>query len=56
LRWSGRQLIAITLVPVLCTLLLGGKFHREEDNRVMRLLQRGLSANCWRRALRHRAG
>lgn len=32
-------LIAITLVPVLCTLLLGGKFHKEEDNRVMRALQ-----------------
>lgn len=37
----GATLIAITLVPVLCTLLLGGKFHREEDNLVMRWLQRG---------------
>ncbi|QQS49179.1 MAG: efflux RND transporter permease subunit [Acidobacteriota bacterium] len=36
----GSTIIAVTLVPVLCTLLLGGKFHREEDNRVMRALQR----------------
>lgn len=35
----GSTLIAVTLVPVLCTLLLGGKFHREEENRVMRVLQ-----------------
>lgn len=33
-------LIAVTLVPVLCTLLLGGKVHREQDNPVMRLLRR----------------
>jgi Cu(I)/Ag(I) efflux system membrane protein CusA/SilA len=32
--------IAITLVPVLCSLLLGGKMHREADNPVMRGLQR----------------
>jgi Cu(I)/Ag(I) efflux system membrane protein CusA/SilA len=32
--------IAVTLVPVLCTLLLGGKFHAEEDNPVMRVLRR----------------
>jgi len=31
---------AVTLVPVLCTLLLGGKFHKEDDNPVMRMLQR----------------
>ncbi|HWI17729.1 MAG TPA: efflux RND transporter permease subunit, partial [Vicinamibacterales bacterium] len=31
--------IAVTLVPVLCTMLLGGRFHREEDNPVMRVLQ-----------------
>jgi Cu(I)/Ag(I) efflux system membrane protein CusA/SilA len=30
---------AVTLVPVLCTLLLGGKFHKEDDNPVMRVLQ-----------------
>src|SRR6187397_2816458 len=32
--------IAVTLVPVLCSLLLGGKFHPEEANPVMRLLRR----------------
>ena len=32
--------IAVTLVPVLCTLLLGGTFHAEEDNPVMRVLRR----------------
>ena len=32
--------IAVTLVPVLCSLLLGGTFHREEDNPVMRVLRR----------------
>ena len=30
--------IAVTLVPVLCTLLLGGKLHPEEANPVMRVL------------------
>src|SRR6266404_4976654 len=37
---TGATIIAVTLVPVLCTLLLGGKLHREEDNPVMRFLQR----------------
>ena len=32
--------IAVTLVPVLCTLLLGGTFHSEESNPVMRGLRR----------------
>ena len=32
--------ISVTLVPVLCTLLLGGKFHSEDANPVMRLLRR----------------
>jgi copper/silver efflux system protein len=32
--------ISVTLVPVLCTLLLGGRFHSEEQNPVMRLLRR----------------
>src|SRR6188768_1876309 len=32
--------IAVTLVPVLCSLLLGGKFHPEEANPVMRGLRR----------------
>jgi Cu(I)/Ag(I) efflux system membrane protein CusA/SilA len=33
-------LIAVTLVPVLCSLLLGGRIHREQDNPVMRGLRR----------------
>jgi Cu(I)/Ag(I) efflux system membrane protein CusA/SilA len=33
-------IIAVTLVPVLCSLLLAGKFHAEEDNPVMRALRR----------------
>jgi copper/silver efflux system protein len=32
--------IAVTLVPVLCTLLLGGRMHGEQDNPVMRALGR----------------
>ncbi len=32
--------IALTLTPVLCTLLLRGKFHSEDQNPVMRFLQR----------------
>lgn len=32
--------IAVTLVPVLCTLLLRGRFHAEDDNPVMRVLHR----------------
>jgi copper/silver efflux system protein len=32
--------IAVTLVPVLCSLLLGGKVHSEDTNPVMRLLRR----------------
>ncbi|MBS1812649.1 MAG: efflux RND transporter permease subunit [Acidobacteria bacterium] len=35
----GATIIAVTFVPVLCTFLLGGKFHKEEDNPVMRFLQ-----------------
>jgi Cu(I)/Ag(I) efflux system membrane protein CusA/SilA len=31
--------IAVTLVPVLCSLLLGGRIHREQDNPVMRALR-----------------
>jgi copper/silver efflux system protein len=37
---AGATIIAVTLVPVLCTILLGGKFHAEEENLVMRVLQR----------------
>ena len=32
-------LIAVTLVPVLCSVLLGGRIHREQDNPVMRVLR-----------------
>jgi Cu(I)/Ag(I) efflux system membrane protein CusA/SilA len=34
----GATIIAVTLVPVLCTLLLRGKFHTEQANPVMRAL------------------
>src|SRR5882724_13496890 len=46
--------IAVTLVPVLCSLLLGGKFHKEDDNPVMRGLQR-LYRPALEAALSHRA-
>lgn len=36
----GATIIAITLVPVLCSFLLGGRFHSEEQNPVMRGLHR----------------
>src|SRR5688500_4117797 len=45
--------IAVTLVPVLCTLLLGGKFHPEEANPVMRVL-RAAYQPVLRGALAHR--
>jgi len=45
--------LAVTLVPVLCSLLLGGKMHREEDNPVMRVLRR-LYRPVLEGALRHR--
>src|SRR4029077_13117245 len=32
--------ISVTLVPVLCSLLLGGRFRSEDDNPVMRALPR----------------
>ncbi|MGE4053371.1 MAG: CusA/CzcA family heavy metal efflux RND transporter [Vicinamibacterales bacterium] len=46
--------IAVTLVPVLCTVLLGGKFHSEESNPVMRFLRR-LYQPILLAALSHRA-
>jgi Cu(I)/Ag(I) efflux system membrane protein CusA/SilA len=46
-------IIAITLVPVLCTLLLGGRFHSEESNPVMRVL-RALYRPVLEAALGHR--
>jgi Cu(I)/Ag(I) efflux system membrane protein CusA/SilA len=51
---AGATVIAVTLVPVLCTYLLGGKFHSEQSNPVMRVLQAIYRpALLW--ALRHRA-
>ncbi|HJZ82837.1 MAG TPA: CusA/CzcA family heavy metal efflux RND transporter [Pyrinomonadaceae bacterium] len=49
----GATLIAVTLVPVLCTFLLGGKFHSEQSNPVMRLLQ-VIYRPVLQLALRHR--
>ncbi|MDQ2840719.1 MAG: CusA/CzcA family heavy metal efflux RND transporter [Acidobacteriota bacterium] len=46
--------IALTLVPILCVLLLRGKFHSEDQNPTMRFLQRLYRpALTW--ALDHRA-
>jgi len=50
----GATVISVSLVPVLCTLLLGGKVHRERDNPVMRALQ-WIYRPVLRWALRHRA-
>ncbi|PYS85269.1 MAG: CusA/CzcA family heavy metal efflux RND transporter [Acidobacteria bacterium] len=49
----GATVIAVTLVPVLCTYLLGGKFHSEQSNPVMRFLQ-ALYRPVLGLALRHR--
>ena len=50
----GATIIAVSLVPVLCTILLGGRFHSEQDNPVMRALHRLYRpALDW--ALAHRA-
>jgi Cu(I)/Ag(I) efflux system membrane protein CusA/SilA len=49
----GSTIIAVTLVPVLCTFLIRGTLHREEDNPVMRLFG-GIYAPALRFALRHR--
>lgn len=50
----GSTLIAVTLVPVLCTFLVRGRMHREEDNPVMRGL-RALYRPALGFALRFRA-
>src|SRR5204863_2380297 len=47
----GATIIAVTLVPVLCTLLLGGKFHSEQSNPVLGFLQ-----SIYRPALRFALG
>ena len=49
----GATIIAVTLVPVLCTFLLGGKFHSERSNPVMRFLQ-AIYRPVLTLALRHR--
>ena len=49
----GSTLIAVTLVPVLCTFMIRGRLHREEDNPVMRVL-RAIYAPSLRFALRNR--
>jgi Cu(I)/Ag(I) efflux system membrane protein CusA/SilA len=46
-------IIAVTLVPVLCTFLIRGKLHREDENPVMRAL-RALYRPVLAWALRHR--
>jgi Cu(I)/Ag(I) efflux system membrane protein CusA/SilA len=51
---AGATVMAVSLVPVLCTLLLRGKVHREEDNPVMRVLQ-WLYQPVLRLALQHGA-
>ncbi len=49
----GSTIIAVTLVPVLCTYLIRGKLHREEANPVMHFLQQLYKpALTW--ALKHR--
>ena len=49
----GATIIAVTLVPVLCTFLLGGKFHSEQSNPVMRFLH-SIYKPALEWALRHR--
>ncbi|MBL9139832.1 MAG: efflux RND transporter permease subunit [Verrucomicrobiales bacterium] len=34
----GATLLAVTVVPVLCSLLVRGPFHREQDNWIMKIL------------------
>jgi Cu(I)/Ag(I) efflux system membrane protein CusA/SilA len=50
---AAATIIAVTLVPVLCTFLLGGKFHAERSNPVMRFLQ-ALYRPALRFAMDHR--
>src|SRR5215468_10952337 len=50
----GSTIIAVTLVPVLCTFLIRGRLPPEESNPVMRIL-RAVYAPILRFALRHRA-
>ncbi len=50
----GATILAVTLVPVLCTYLIGGKVHSENANPVMRFLGR-IYEPVLRLALRRRA-
>src|SRR6476469_8495368 len=50
----GATIIAVTLVPVLCTFLLGGKIHSERANPVMSFL-RALYRPALTLSLNHRA-
>ena len=50
---AGATLLAVTLVPVLCTFLIGGKVHSEGHNPVMRFLRR-LYEPVLTLALKHR--
>ncbi len=49
----GATLLAVTLTPVLCTFLIRGKIHDEDDNRIMRFLL-GIYKPVLESALRHR--
>jgi len=49
----GATLLAVTLTPVLCTFLIRGHIHDENDNRIMRFLL-GLYRPSLHFALRHR--
>jgi len=50
---TGSTIIAITLVPVLCSFLIRGRLHREEANPIMRFL-RNVYQPVLSWALRHR--
>jgi len=50
---AGATILAVTLVPVLCTFLIGGKVHSEQANPVMRFLRR-LYEPTLMLALKHR--
>jgi Cu(I)/Ag(I) efflux system membrane protein CusA/SilA len=50
----GSTIIAVTLVPVLCTFLIGGRIHPENHNPVMRVLQ-AIYKPVLGFALKHRA-
>ena len=53
----GSTIIAVTLVPVLCTFLIRGRLHPEEHNPIMRFFRGDLSARARLRfaASRHHA-